>query len=307
MTVRLPIAFTECIGLSSSERRAVESLIARCAASDGFDPGLHFDTHLNANRDMPAWRLAWAQGKEPQPGFGTASHNANMLVGVARVFAPTRQEAEISACIDPVFRHQGVCRSLYDGLLAALKATETKDILLACNAQLPSARAIASCFGATPDHAEYRMVLPAEGLAAIKAPETVRLTPVNASSLADYVKLSAAVFGTEDRDWAEFARSMLEDPDREQYTAHTAHGPVGTVALARDGAGFIINGLGVVPERRGRGLGGAILDSCLVVLGRRGADHAALEVDADNAAARALYRSRGFVEAGRTDYWRVQA
>jgi len=306
MTVSLDVQFTDSVSLSPGEHQAVKALTARCADYDGFEPGLHFDTHLNADRSMPAWRLAWAHGKAPQRPVGADDRRGSILVGAARVFAPTRREAEISACVDPVYRHQGVCRSLHDGLVEVLKAAGTESILLACNAALPSAQAIASCFGAMMDHTEYRMVLPAEGLAAAKAPDTVRLTPVSSSSLAEYVKLAAAVFGDEDREWKEFAKAMLDDPEREQFMVHAPEGVTGTVSIGREGTGFMINGLGVVPELRGRGLGGAILDSCLFVLARRSATHAALEVDADNAPARALYRSRGFLDQGCTNYWRVQ-
>jgi ribosomal-protein-alanine N-acetyltransferase len=306
MTVSLPVRLANLVSLSPSERRAVEGLIGRCAIHDGFDPGLHFDTHLNADHAMPAWRVAWARAKETHEPFGTAAEPASTMIGAACVFSPSRQEGEITACVDPLYRHQGVGRNLYDGMRSVLKEAGVGSVLLACNTEFSTAAAMASRFSAKPDHAEYRMTLPASGLAAIQPPDSVRLTPVNSASLEEFIKLSAAVFGDGDRDRADFARSMLDDPDREQFMAHTANGAVGTVAMGRDGAGYMINGLGILPELRGRGLGGAILDSCLVVLGRRGAMHIALEVDAGNEPARALYRSRGFVDHGRTEYWRVE-
>jgi hypothetical protein len=58
MTVSLPVRFANLVSLSPSERQAVEALVDRCSRHDGFDPGLHFDTHLNADQSMPAWRVA---------------------------------------------------------------------------------------------------------------------------------------------------------------------------------------------------------------------------------------------------------
>jgi len=61
----------------------------------------------------------------------------------------------------------------------------------------------------------------------------------------------------------------------------------------------------VDPKFRGKGLAGQMLDGALIELGARGARTAFLEVRESNGAARALYRSRGFVEIGRrSSYYR---
>ncbi|MCK9247558.1 MAG: GNAT family N-acetyltransferase [Solirubrobacteraceae bacterium] len=51
----------------------------------------------------------------------------------------------------------------------------------------------------------------------------------------------------------------------------------------------------VVPELRGRGLGGALLDAAIALARREGADHMDLGTSEDDVAARALYASRGFI------------
>jgi ribosomal-protein-alanine N-acetyltransferase len=63
--------------------------------------------------------------------------------------------------------------------------------------------------------------------------------------------------------------------------------------------------LAVDPAFRGQGLAGKMLDAVLIELAARGARTAFLEVRESNEAARALYRSRGFVEIGnRKRYYR---
>jgi ribosomal-protein-alanine N-acetyltransferase len=57
--------------------------------------------------------------------------------------------------------------------------------------------------------------------------------------------------------------------------------------------------LGVAAEARGRGLGRALAARLLDALAAAGARSASLEVRAGNAPAIALYRSLGFVDAGR--------
>jgi ribosomal-protein-alanine N-acetyltransferase len=59
----------------------------------------------------------------------------------------------------------------------------------------------------------------------------------------------------------------------------------------------IVN-VAVAAELRGRGLGSRLLRFCLDEARRRGAVRAVLEVRSGNAAARALYKSCGFAQAG---------
>ena len=66
-----------------------------------------------------------------------------------------------------------------------------------------------------------------------------------------------------------------------------------------------IANLAVAPERRGRGLGALLLDHAMEAVAARGVSRVYLEVRSSNAAARALYASRGFSEIGiRRQYYR---
>jgi len=76
--------------------------------------------------------------------------------------------------------------------------------------------------------------------------------------------------------------------------------------LAREilGTAEVLN-LAVVPERRGKGLGRALLDAGLAAVRARGGSEVFLEVRASNAVAQALYAGRGFrVEGRRRGYYR---
>jgi mycothiol synthase len=312
MTVCLPICFEERVSLSPEERQAVEKLIEECRAVDRFDPCMEFDTHLNAHRDLPAWRLAWAVPS------GTASCSAvvktveetaaspRILAGAACVFAPGRSEGEISACVSPVFRHQGIFRELYSNLAETLFRSGAGSVLLVCEGAAPSGATIAARLGAVLDHGEYLMSLPADRLSVIQTPGDMRLVPVFTMDLDEFVSLSEEVFTERHDDAREFALAILADPDREQFIARGSGGVFGLVALAREDGRYMLHGLGVVPALRGKGLGGAILDAVLIVLRNRGATDISLEVDVDNPAALALYRSRGFNEMSRADYWRIR-
>jgi [ribosomal protein S18]-alanine N-acetyltransferase len=76
------------------------------------------------------------------------------------------------------------------------------------------------------------------------------------------------------------------------------------IAFSVDEDAEILN-LAVDSSFRGQGLAGQMLDAVLIELAARGVRTAFLEVRESNEAARALYRSRGFVEIGsRKRYYR---
>jgi GNAT superfamily N-acetyltransferase len=59
--------------------------------------------------------------------------------------------------------------------------------------------------------------------------------------------------------------------------------------------------MGVVPEARGRGIGGALLDALLALAREQGFRALSLAVDRQNPAARRLYERKGFRDAGISD------
>jgi len=92
------------------------------------------------------------------------------------------------------------------------------------------------------------------------------------------------------------ARAAADDSDRDAEPA-----PVGFVGFGlergdyeRDATRGTVSNLFVVPERRGEGIGGALLDAAERALRERGADRVALEALADNDRAREFYADRGY-------------
>ena len=76
------------------------------------------------------------------------------------------------------------------------------------------------------------------------------------------------------------------------------------VAFSVEEDGELLN-VAVDPKFRGKGLAGQMLDAALIELRARRVRTAFLEVRESNSAARALYKSRGFIEIGRrSNYYR---
>lgn len=311
MTVCLPIKLDSKASLSDDEAAQVAELSRACKAADGYDPCLNFDTHLNAAKEMPAWILAWASPAagtrtcgEPAPS-GRGCRDCRMLVGAASAFSPGMGEAEISACVAPMFRRQGIFSAMYRGIAPAAVSAGIGSILLVSEGDSPAGEAVAAHMAAALARSEYRMALKGRPAKSIAAGEPIRLVPVDETTIEEAVAIASSAFGESASDARSFALALLSDPRREQFLGRTADGFVGTVSLTSDEEGAQIHGLGVLPASRKKGYGLALLDAAVAVLKGRGAHSIRLEVEADNGQAMSIYRKRGFVDEGRVDYWRV--
>jgi ribosomal-protein-alanine N-acetyltransferase len=91
-------------------------------------------------------------------------------------------------------------------------------------------------------------------------------------------------------------RALVATGEGTILVAEEGGAPVGLAALAGRRAPEL--GMLVRRDRRGRGVGGALLEAAIDAARAAGADAVVLHVFAHNAAARALYARRGFAEVG---------
>lgn len=100
-------------------------------------------------------------------------------------------------------------------------------------------------------------------------------------------------------------RGMQEQPGTAGLIGMESGEPVGFVLFRTVAEDAEILAIGVLPEARRSGLGRRLLDHAVAAAGAAGATAVFLEVAEDNAAARWLYSSAGFVQVGRRpDYYR---
>ncbi|HPE37538.1 MAG TPA: hypothetical protein PK625_10315, partial [Spirochaetales bacterium] len=147
MILALDVAVRALVAPGDGERRDVERLVAVCAEHDRADPGIRFDTALNLKGDMPAWFLA--EAREP------SGHRR--VLGVARIFAPGGDEGELSACVDPLFRRQGIFRALSSEALAVMRSAGLKEALYVADGKAGFGPLVAGHVGATLSHVELLM------------------------------------------------------------------------------------------------------------------------------------------------------
>ena len=129
--------------------------------------------------------------------------------------------------------------------------------------------------------------------------DAARIVPMTSEHIDALMPYERDMFGPE-----AWTRSGYRDElaDRRHRTYLVAESDVGAllgwagVRVVADEAEILT--VGVVPEARRTGLGRRLLSGLLDAARQRGARQAYLEVRIDNDAARSLYRSEGFAEAG---------
>lgn len=134
----------------------------------------------------------------------------------------------------------------------------------------------------------------------MSAAETVRVEVAGATQAKMLSALHGACFMP---GWStESVARLLATPGAMAWLAWTQldGASPGGFALARAGGGECeLLTIGVLPARRRRGAGAALVDAWLAWARAEGVQRCFLEVAEDNGAARALYARRGFVGIGR--------
>jgi ribosomal protein S18 acetylase RimI-like enzyme len=97
--------------------------------------------------------------------------------------------------------------------------------------------------------------------------------------------------------------SLLDDPTAVCLLLEDAGVPAGAVRLALSGDEAELEGIALVPEARGRGLGRRLLSAAARAAEHAGATRWTLTVVASNTAALTLYRSSGFTDERVVSRW----
>ena len=136
------------------------------------------------------------------------------------------------------------------------------------------------------------------------------IVPMSEHDLLEVVEIEETT-GLSQWGWEAY-RAELEKPEavmlvarRDSPDEETGRRLSGYVAARINADELHVNNIGVWPEARRRGVGGALLRAALEVAARCGATQAVLEVRASNLPAQAMYERFGFEVVGeRRNYYR---
>lgn len=273
--------------LSAEQAAAIGELIARSEAFDAASCCVQFDHCLNFRKDIPSWFIA-AEG--------------DRIKGIASIFAPMEDEAEISLCVAPEDRGKDMGGALLRAARAAWCRDGAARHLLVCDRRSKPGLAFAERRAACVDHEEFTLRLrEAARWNAAKRLELRRGTPADAEAMA---ALLSAAFGDAAAETAAFVRSSFASPSRRAYVATCAGRVAAACFIGDDGDSLSVNTLGVAPELQGRGFGMEFLCAVLAAIGRE--KPIQIDVDGENARALSLYRNAGFEETRAVAYFRLR-
>jgi ribosomal-protein-alanine N-acetyltransferase len=134
----------------------------------------------------------------------------------------------------------------------------------------------------------------------VSGPGAVTLRRMRDGDLPAVLRMESALF-PEDPWTEDMLRGELADQPRTRHyvVAEEPGGElIGYAGLAAAGGQADVQTIAVVPERRGAGIGAALLTELLDEAARRGGVEVFLEVRADNDGARRLYERFGFERVG---------
>lgn len=260
-------------------------LVADCRATEAAEE-LELESSLNAYQDMKCVFLAY-EGKR--------------LLGVLSLFAPRKDEAEISALVRPDARRTGVFRVLLNEAERELTLFSYSRELFVVDSRSSAGTAVATGLGAQYDFTEYSLRY------AGSCPESPSLglsvSRVGIECLDALVDLRTGEFGDSRDETENFERATFASKDRQVYAAFLDGKLVAACSLGFSGGTVSINGLVTKKELRGRGYGQAFLSRVVRLLEAQNLKMT-LDVESQNANAYHLYKKMGFVEERAVEYYR---
>lgn len=270
---------------TGQERSAIQRLAGLCNAYEGLDLKIALEPPPDASLEKPGAFLYYAVTGD--------------LVGFCSLDGS--HEVEVCGMVHPQHRRHGIGTDLLIAAQKACLARGAARIMLICEDASQSGRAFATAHHWQRRFGEHRMVLmnPAALQRIAQHDDMLALRQVTANDQAavdTFVHVCATVFG-EDREGVRLGVSQSPLGTNERYYTAVLDGePVGCLKLVYEGAAAGIYTFGVLPERRGQGIGKRVLARAVALAGDQMCQRIWLEVEEENAPALALYRSSGFRE-----------
>ena len=284
-----PMNIEKPVKLTKNQLEEMERLVQLCSSYDKIDAALDVDESFKAPDEINSFLL----------------YEDEVLLSFINFFAPKASEAELSAFTHPDYRRQGLFTRLLLQAHDELAGRKIKDILFVCDKKSKDGQKVVAHLGAAYDFSEYSM----------RYASTYKITPlipnllIRASAPTDtghLVELSLLSFSESVEDAENYMQRIFSSDNRTQHVAVIEGKIAGMVSTAIEGKKFYIHGLCVLPEYRGRGVGGALLDYKIAESLMHYPDFAIeLEVETKNDRALSIYERAGFEVKACYDYFRL--
>jgi len=229
----------------------------------------------------------------------------DLLIGYMGICEFGGSELEVNGMVHPEFRRLGLFKELYERVWDEFKKRSANKMLLLSDQHSLSGKEFINTTGAIYDFSEYEMYLKTT----VNTPEFCnRITLRKATNQdAREIAFQDAIYAGVTFDESQI--TLPEDEEKSGFTIFLAELDskiIGKINLELiQGVGGIY-GFGVRPEYRGKGYGREILMSSIIKLKERNAQEIKLQVVTKNSNALNLYKSCGFEETSKMDYYALE-
>lgn len=276
-------------GLDRPKLNALRKLMAICQKKDGRKIRIY-------------WNII---GKERYiPGDYCVISDRN-LVAYLGAFIFNDGEAEITAVVNPKYRHQGVFKELLKRAATMVKPFGTNTLVLCCPYNFPPAQACLKKYNATHRHTEYDMRWKNETVLDFSENPDFHTRLATVDDLEDMVAVDAVCFNASPEKVKIHFTNNFRESNREAWLLYHGDEFVGKIHFRYDDDAAFIHNVCIKPEFQGKGYGSYFLKRALNYLTKGGHRCIRLDVEAVNEGALSLYLRLGFIATQIYEFWEI--
>lgn len=276
--------------LSSEQKERIRAFVGFCNARDHLHNEIYLGSEFKAYPEMKVFYLA-QEGSE--------------IVGFLMVYADDQESAEISACVLPSRRREGIFSALFQQAGMELKKYHYSKVLLKTEKVFEDQQAFLSHYPVSFSHSEFLMVFDASECRPCAPKEGFSLRLAREADLPALVSISSRAFQNPLDVSETYIRQTFSGKNGLLFAALFQKKPVGCVSVDQSGNGNYLFGLCIDPEVQHQGFGRCMLSEVLKQLRASDDREITLGVDRENLAALPLYQSCGFKERTETQYYEM--
>ncbi len=279
--------YTSYSRLSEFQKEQIRAFTERCRKFDH----LYYEFYLGSEYTF-----------YPEMNVFYLAQDTSGLVGFLTIYADEADGAEISACVLPARRRQGIFTCMFQAALEELKRFHYTSMFLKTEKEFLFQQEVLTHYPAVYSHSEYLMVCDVSRCRPCDSDGAFSLRLAQKEDLPALAAISADAFGNPPSVAETYVRETFAGKDTYLYIALLHETPVGCVSVDQAGTWQYLFGLCIVTSYRRQGLGRRMLAQLITRLSASSSRGIALAVDRSNMAAMPLYESCGFTRREETQY-----
>jgi N-acetylglutamate synthase-like GNAT family acetyltransferase len=271
--------------LTNKQNLDIKSLINECSKYDNASSCIQIDHSMNFHKEMKSWYLYYEKEN---------------LVGISSIFAPMDDEAEISICIKPDYRNQGICARLLNITKNEIDKYKIEKQFIVCDRKSKKGTDIIEKKNLQCHHIEYTLKYQKAIINHLKYILDIR--EGKESDIQDIAKVCENAFGDSRDNSLNFVKTSFESPGRKSYVGLFENRIIASCFVVDEDEFKSITTLVVEKEKQGKGIGKEFLYRILTEITEKDID-IQISVDSSNENAYNLYKNIGFKVIDETGYF----